>query len=181
MDNNLLELQSTLRNNGILISFSGRFSQGIIEELGDAIRKHMEAEDRPKNDIYNVFGIFIEQTQNIKNYSSKKINTDIYTTIADSGIVSIGKLDSGYFIWSGNIIENCDKQVLQEKLERLTALDKTELKKLYKDKLRQQVDPDSIGAGIGLIDIARKASFPIEYSIKELDDRFSFFQIKVIV
>jgi hypothetical protein len=118
MDNNLLELQNTLRNNGILISFSGRFSQGIIEELGDAIKKHMEAEDRPKNDIFNVFGIFIEQTQNIKNYSSKKMLTDAYNTITNSGIVSIGKSDTGYFIWSGNIIENCDKLKLHEKLER---------------------------------------------------------------
>jgi hypothetical protein len=181
MDGNLLELQSTLRNNGMLISFSGRFSQGIIEELGDAIRKHMEAEDRPKNDIHNVFGIFIEQTQNIKNYSSKKTNTDVYNAIADSGIVSIGKLNSVYFIWSGNIIEDCDKQRLQEKLDRLKALDKIELKKLYKDKIRELQDPDSCGAGIGLIDIARKASFPIEYSIEKLDDKFSFFQIKVIV
>lgn len=181
MDKNLLELQSTLRNNGILISFSGRFSQGIIEELGDAIRRHMEAEDRPKNDIHSVFGIFIEQTQNIKNYTSKKMHTETYGTIADSGIVSIGKSDSVYFIWSGNIIENCDRQGLQDKLDKLSTLDKTELKKLYKDKIREYQDPEAYGAGIGLIDIARKASSPIEYSIEKLDDMFSFFQIKVIV
>lgn len=181
MDNNLKELQSMLQNNNMLISFSGKFSQGIIEELGEAIKKHMEAEDMPKNDIYNVFAIFIEQTQNIKNYSMKKEGTVTYNRIANSGIVSIGKLESAYFIWSGNVIERDDEDKLRDKLEQLRALDKLELKKLYKEQIKKQLEPGSTGAGIGLTDIARKSSQPIEYSIEKLDDRFSFFQIKVLV
>lgn len=181
MNNNLYELQNILRNNGMLINFSGRLSQGIIEELGEAVKKYMEAEDRPKNDIYSVFAIFIEQTQNIKNYSASKEGSSSYDAIVNSGIVSIGKCDSGYFISSGNIIECYDGQELSQKIDALSALDKDGLKKLYKEQIKKTVDPDSIGAGIGLIDIARKASRPIEYSIEKLDEKFSFFQIKVVV
>lgn len=181
MEKNLLELQNILQNSGILISFAGRFSQGIIEELGEAIKKHMEAEDNPKNDIYNVFSIFIEQTQNIKNYSVCKKGSDFYDKISNSGIVTIGKANPGYFICSGNLIENYDVPALKEKLDTIMHLDKNELKKLYKEQIRKELKPHCLGAGIGLIDIARKASIPIEYSIQKLDEYFSFFEIRVTV
>jgi hypothetical protein len=181
MLNNLLELQSVLMNNNILISFSGKFSQGIIEELGEAIKKHMEAEDKPQNKIFNVFGIFIEQTQNIKNYVMSNEGNCNYDKIASSGIVSIGRTDSGYFIWSGNLIENRDIAKLSDKLELIRAMSKDDLKKHYKEQLRKILPEGSLSAGVGLIDIARKASMPIYYSIEPHNDNLSFFQIKVIV
>jgi len=179
--NKLIELQKTLKEKGILISFSGRFSQGIIEELGDAIKKHMETEDLPRNDIYNVFAIFVEQTQNIKNYTAKKLDTIHYDSIVNSGIVTIGKKEEGYFISSGNLIENKDVEALAERINRISALDKLELKILYKEQMKRELEQGSMGAGVGLIDIARKASNPVSYSINKVDDLLSFFTITVIV
>lgn len=181
MEMSLLKLQNDLRNMGMLISFSGRFSQGIIEELGDAIKKHLEAEYTPKNEIFNVFAIFIEQTQNIKNYSVKKSGSSFHEKISSSGIISIGKLDAGYFIWSGNLIENTDAEALSEKLDFLAKQSKDELKRLYKEQLRKELPEDSLGAGVGLIEIARKSSRPLEYSIVKQDDNFSFFELRVVV
>lgn len=181
MGNKLIELQKTLKEKGILISFSGRFSQGIIEELGDAIKKHMETEELPRNDIYNVFAIFVEQTHNIKNYTALKQNTAYYDSIVNSGIVTIGKKDEGYFISSGNLIENEDVKALAERINNISSLDKLELKSLYKKQIKKESEPGSMGAGVGLIDIARKASRPISYSINNVDDVLSFFTITVIV
>ena len=178
---NLMDLQNTLKEYGILINFSGRLSQGIIQELGDAVKSHMEAEDRPKNDIYSVFGIFIEETQNITNYSSSKEKSKNYDIISNSGIVSIGRCNEEYFVWSGNLIENQDIDKLVEKIQRIIDLDKNELKKLYREEMKKQILPGSKSAGLGLIDIARKASKPIEYSIEQKDEEFSFFIIKVLV
>ncbi|MDF2816038.1 MAG: hypothetical protein K0Q81_2238, partial [Paenibacillus sp.] len=41
--------------------------------------------------------------------------------------------------------------------------------------------PDHVGAGLGLIDMARKATVPLEYSIIAQDDSLSFFTLKAIV
>jgi len=177
----LMDLQSHLRGGGVLISFSGRFSQGIIEELGDAIKLHMQIEDRPKNDIYNVFAIFIEQTHNIRNYIAGKEGSHYFDQITGSGIVTIGKSEGAYFVCSGNLIENDDVKPLTEKINQLINLDAKELKKLYKEQIRRELAPGSQGAGVGLIDIARKSSQPIEYSIVAIDDNLSFFSIKVSV
>lgn len=178
---NLLELQNDLHNYGVLISFSGRFTQGIIEELGEAVKKYMEIEDRPKNDIFNVFAVFIEQTQNIKNYSASKEGSLAYERVVNSGIITIGKSANGYFICSGNQIENRDVPMLSEKIENLIHLDKNALKKLYKEQIKKELPPGSTSAGIGLIDMARKASLPLDYSVTPLDGDFSFFVLKVNV
>jgi hypothetical protein len=181
MNNQILELQNLLRKNGLLITFSGKFTQSIIEELGEAVRKYLETEERPQNDIFNLFSIFIEQTQNIKNYCFSKKNTVSGERISDSCIVTIGKNDFGNYICSGNQIENRDISKLIESLEELKKLDKEELKQLYRHKRKQGVSPEGPGAGLGLVDIARKAKLPLEYSITELDAEFSFFTLNAVV
>lgn len=181
VDSGLCEMQKYLSQQGILISFSGRFSQIIIEELGEAVKKYLETEEHPKTDIFNVFSVFIEQTQNIKNYCESKIASVSYDTIANSCIVTIGKGEDGNYVSSGNIIENKDAEKLAALIEDLLLLDKTSLKKRYKEKLKQELPPDSLGAGVGLIDIARKARKPLEYTVNMIDEQFSFFTLKVIV
>ncbi|MBC2726414.1 SiaB family protein kinase [Desulfosporosinus sp.] len=179
-DKMLINLQNTLSSSGILISFSGRFSQGIIEELGEAIIKHMETEERPRNDIYNVFAIFVETTNNIKRYSLSKQGSEVYERIYNSGIVTIGRNNEGYYICAGNLIEKADADKLAAQLDSLIPLDKDQLKKRYKEQIKKDLPPDSMGAGLGLIDIARKCSKPMNYSLRDID-HLSFFTLTVKV
>lgn len=181
MNADLLEIQQALRKQGILISFSGRFSQAVIEELGDAVKRYLETEATSQNETYNVFSIFIEQTQNIKNYGSSHEEGSAGSLMAGSGIVTIGKTSEGYFVSSGNLIENKDAQCLKARIEALSGLDKTALKKLYKEQLKKELPPGSTGAGLGLIDMAKRSSRPLEFSILPRDEQFSFFTLKVHV
>ncbi|HHY72226.1 MAG TPA: hypothetical protein GX497_03195 [Bacillus bacterium] len=178
---NLLGIQKVLRDNSVLISFSGKLSQGIIEELGEAVKKYLETEDVPKKEIFNIFSIFIEQTQNIKNYCYSKAKCNGYEHIAASSIITIGKTEKGSFICSGNLLCKDDIRKVTDKIDRLIVMDKEELKKTYKETLKLDVDMDSVGAGLGLIDMARKASCPLEYSITNVDEQFSFFTLKAVV
>lgn len=181
-NNRLLNLHKKLREEGILISFSGKFSQEIIEELGEAVKKYLEAEEHPKTDIFNVFSIFIEQTQNIKNYCVSKKDTGFYEQISNSCIVVIGKNESGVkYIFSGNMVQNEDTDRLEKVINELHGLDKQQLKKLYKQKLKQEINPERKSAGLGLVEIARKSTSPLEFSIEEMDELFSFFTLKATV
>jgi hypothetical protein len=181
MNKQLLQVQNVLGQGGILICFCGRLSQGLIEEYGQAVKAYLETEDRPTNQIFNVFSIFIEQTQNIKNYSAVKEGSDQYERIVQSAIVTIGKNEAGYFISCGNLVASGDIPQLAEALDKLIGLDKEGLKRLYKDKLRQELPPGAASAGLGLVDIARKASLPLEYSVTAVDEALTFFTLKAIV
>lgn len=175
---NLLELQQVLQENGVLISFSGRFTQEIIEELGDAVQKYMKLETE-QHITHDVFAVFIEQTQNVKNYTVSQAETPDGEAIVNSGIVAIGKENGNYFISSGNLIRPADAEVLTENLKQIELLDKAELKKLYKKQLRKEPNPGETSAGLGFIDMARRASAPLFYSIQQKSEQVSFFTLKV--
>lgn len=182
-DNHLLDVQSVLRNNGILISFSGRLSQQLIEEYGEAVKTYLESEAQSTKEIIHTFSIFIEQTQNIKNYCAGRQENPSKDRIAQSCIVTIGMNDQGNFICSGNLVENADIPELTARIDAILQLNKEELKKLYKDRLRQGLSdsPADAGAGVGLIDMARKATLPLEYTVTPRSEGLSFFTLKAVV
>lgn len=179
--NNLMGLQKALQDYGVMITFSGRFTQEVIEELGDAVRKYLETEAISLRDTFAVFSVFIEQTQNIKNYSAQKSASPLGEKIANSGIVAIGKSGEGYFVSSGNLLDAQDVDRLTCHLESIMAQDKAGLKKMYKDQLKKEPTGCSVGAGLGMIDMARKACQPLQYSIVAVDEALCFFTLQVQV
>ena len=49
-------------------------------------------------------------------------------------------------------------------------MSKDELKALYKEQLRAEPEKGSKGAGLGFMEIARRASKPIEFDFTDVDD-----------
>jgi hypothetical protein len=128
-----------------------------------------------------VFSVFIEQTQNIKNYCGHKATSPYLERIANSGIVAIGKTDQGHYVSAGNLIEVADAPKFAAQLDIIVTMDKPALKQYYKQQLKADVPPGSNSAGLGLIDMARKASLPLEYSIQKIDQAVCFFTLKAYV
>ena len=81
----------------------------------------------------------------------------------------------------GNIIKSEDKvKSLREKLVNLKNMSEDDLKAFYKQKLRSETEEGSKGAGVGLIEIARKSS-EFEFDFIDLKDGTSFFLLKSIL
>ena len=176
----LFRLRETYNSQQITLCFNGPFSQGLIEEIGSALRRYMEAETVPSSAARDVFAVYIELTQNIRHYAQlhKYNDTDASATVV------IGRDDEGrHVISAGNVIENLDASSLMEKINELALLDKIQLKAAYKQQMRQPVEEGSkSGAGLGLIDIARKASAPVTCSIYPLQSQTqSFFSLCVVI
>jgi hypothetical protein len=175
---NLLQLKESFSEQGILISFNGAFTHSIIEEIGNAIRRYLEGENLGKGAITDVFAVYIEQTQNVRNYLALKGFADARL---NSAIVVIGNVDGSYLVRSGNAIAAEDVAALTERLERVNSLDKEGLKRLYKEQLRAPRTDAASGAGLGLIDIARRASGKLAYAFEPLGTDLYFFSLTVSV
>jgi hypothetical protein len=52
---------------------------------------------------------------------------------------------------------------------------------MYKENLKSEPEEGSRGAGVGIIEIARRASKPIEFDFADFDDRFSFFALEAAI
>ena len=175
----LYELRAKLTNEEVLICFAGPFSHSIIEELGMAVKRYLEAEQVTKSSLMNVFAVFVEQTQNVKNYAERRA-AELPAGGLNSAIVVIGRSGDRYVVSSGNVVVRTDIAPVLEQLEQLRNLDRVGLKGLYKEQLRRGAEPGH-GAGLGLIDMARSASEPLQASLQEIDDRFCFFSLRAVI
>ena len=59
-------------------------------------------------------------------------------------------------------------------------MSKEELRALYKEQLRADPEEGSKGAGLGFMEIARRASKPIEFDFTDLGD-YTFFALKATI
>lgn len=176
---NLYDYKQRLQDDGIIFSFSGPMSHEIIEGIGSAIRvKIGEGKNGDRQVALKVFSIFVEQVENVINYSAEKDHEDSQLSF---GIVVIGKKDNHFFISGGNKIQTAKVDKLKSNLNKLIAMNKDELKIYYKEKRKASKEDDSKGAGIGFIEMARKSTKPIEYSFENIDSQYSFFTIKISI
>lgn len=181
MENTIYELQKKLKESNIEFIFSGVFSQGLIEELGQALRQRLKFQQAAKSKISSVFFTFVEQAQNIKQYEVSKEDTPEAAIIAGSGIIAISSTALGYCINSGNTILNKDIAGLKEKLDKIIEMDEAELNCYYREVARKEIDMENGKAGLGLIQIARKATAKIEYKFEKIDDSYSYYILTVII
>ena len=171
-----------LDEKGIVFSFSGYMSEGILYSLGEALRQKMTLEETNVTTIKKVFSVFVEQSQNIIRYSAEKVEGNVGRRIElSSGIVTIGTENGHFFIVCANVVLADDEPRLRERLERLQKMDKEEIKAYYKEQLREAPDEHSRGATIGLIEIARRACEPIQFDFDRINDDSFFFCMKVSI
>jgi len=178
----LFGIRDDFNRRQILICFNGPFSRSIIEELGNAVRSYMESQSIARTAIMDVFSVFVEQTQNVRNYLAAKASAGLGAGALDSATVVIARDGERYVVTCGNVIDASDGPALVERLETLRGLDKTALRTLYKEQMRRPISKDAAGgAGLGLIDLARKSTTPLEYSMQPIEDGLAFFSLRVSV
>jgi len=178
----LYSFYKEIQSDKILFCYSGPISHSTIEGIGHTLRLDLELGEVDFSTSQSVFSTFIEQMQNILNYSADIITKDSeIEKELRSGVLVIGHENDGFFVYCGNKMLNKDVGKLQAKIDSLTGLDKDQLKALYKEKRKQSPDEGSKGAGLGLIEMARKSGKPLEYVFTAIDGDFTFFSIRVVI
>jgi len=178
----LFDLRSVLRKKHIVIAYSGYLNEQVLGGVGHAIKHKLSIENADTKTIRSVFAIFVEQMQNMIRYSAEKLPPESNGPAElRYGVLTIGNEDGEYVVHAGNLIEQVDVERLRERLNEIRSMDKDALKALYKAKLKAPVEEGSKGAGVGIIEIARRASKPIDFDFMELDSDYVFFALRACV
>lgn len=167
---------------GAILSYSGFVSEGILFSLGETLRRRVEHEESDLNHTKRLFSVFVEQVQNVIRYSSEKLPPrHAEETPLGSGLVIVGMEERAFFVICANTVTLPQKQKLQERLTELASMDRDTLRDFYRKKLKEPPEEESLGASLGLIEVARRSSRPIEFDFLDLEDQRSFFCMKVYV
>jgi len=176
----LLDYYEDLHNRKVLLFFSGPVSQGVVEGVAELMREKLRLEQAGAEVAQRVFAILIEQMQNIARHSAERFTPDSATIMAH-GQVAVGREDDGrFYVACGNRIRNADSGGLARRMAEIQALSGPDLATRYRQARRELRPKNSLGAGLGLIDMARKAARPLDFRITALDRDTAFFAMKVV-
>ncbi|MEC8261259.1 MAG: SiaB family protein kinase [SAR324 cluster bacterium] len=131
--------------------YSGLLSEDVLSTFSGIVREQMSEIEDDTEITKRVFGIFVEQAQNVIRYSKDRIAE------GGTGTVAISRAEDGFLIEAINPMGHENAESLQKNLDELKAMDSKELRKAYKQRLREGPPEGSKGAGLGFIEMARKA------------------------
>lgn len=179
----MLEYYNMLKKNNVNIIYSGPIWADGVEGIGGTLRKRLELDALPLSASQSVFSVFVEQMNNMLMYSAEKQQFsagDRESMDVSTGVFILGASGKRYFLQSGNVMKTESMESMRERIDYLNTMDKLQLRQYYKQQLKEEnKNPESKGAGLGLIEIARRASSPIEYKFTPLENGRAFFAMYV--
>jgi len=185
MNFNIRQYSQMLTDHNIEVIYSGPIWAGGIDGMAEMLQKRLEYEELPFSASQSVFSVFVEQMNNMLMYSAEKdhqTTPDGKMVETSKGIYVLGIKDSTYFVQTGNVVTPHSANILKTRIDHLNTLDKKELRQYYKQQMLSENDnPESKGAGIGLIEIARRSSIPIQYEFEELGNGLLYFTMYVTI
>jgi hypothetical protein len=163
--------------------YEGEITHQITKAFTSLAENKMDSYSEDANMKKKVFHVMVECLQNLSKHAEEYTSVE-GSAFSGNGIFIVGRLGDDfqdYQILTGNAVESSKVADLKALLEKINQLDKEGLKELFKKQMREGSLSEKGGAGLGLIDIARKTGEKLEYSFIDLDDNTSFFLLRTII
>lgn len=169
----VLNLYDEMHHSNIDLVYLGEFNHEITKMFANMADNKMEINEEERSIKKKVYHVLVETLQNLNKHSD---------WISDKrhigkGLFMIGKKDDIYYIITSNRVTAEKKEILEEQVKSVQNATPEELKEMYKTQLKDGKLSDKGGAGLGLIDIARKAC-NLDFQFLPLDDDGVLFVLK---
>lgn len=152
----------------LMFVYRGTVTNQNSEALLLLLEKEMEQSDFGFVGRKRLFMFVLESLQNVSRHSNTKIS-DLMSLVVYS------KLDNGYTVTTANVIDKDEEPDLKGQLNLLNTLEASEIRKLYREKLSTTDFSSRGGAGLGLIEMAKKTGNKLDYDFLPLDKNSLYF------
>jgi hypothetical protein len=132
------------------------------------LEKEMELSDYSFVGRKRLFMFVLENLQNITRHSLNLGNHGM-------SLVIYTKTEDGYTVTTGNAIINEEVKELKDRLEEINRLDPEQIKEIYRTVLQSSDLSSKGGAGLGLLEMARKTGNRLDFDFIPLDNDHSYF------
>ncbi|UZR94638.1 SiaB family protein kinase [Chondrinema litorale] len=172
----VLTFYHEMMNNGISLVYLGEFNHEITKMFTSMAEDEMERKNEERSTKKKVYHVMVETLQNMNKHSD-----GISDDMVGKGLFIIGQKDEAYYVLTSNKILNSKIPMLQAMIEKINDSSIAELKQMYMKQIKEGKLSDKGGAGLGLIDIARKTGEKYQYQFLPIDEKYCFFILKVEV
>lgn len=170
------DLRDRMKNHNFMLSYRGYFSQDITKALLQVTEKKLDHDGAENSVKKKVFNVMVECLQNIAKHNDASKEAD-----ADS-LFMLGRTDNSYVIYSGNVILEEKVHELRNKLLEINSMSVEEIKEVYKMIIAGSSGfSEKAGAGLGLIDIAKKSGSKLDFDFEHVNEKYAFFSLRTTV
>jgi two-component sensor histidine kinase len=165
------------RSEGVVFFHSGLLDQETIASIGAVLRRRLQEEGASGTQSRKVFATFMEMAQNVLHYAAAGQPEGKF------GALSVESDEQGYQVTCGNFMASDQVPRVRERLESVQGMSHELVRQAYRRQLASDdPDPDSKGAGLGLLTMAVSARQPIEFTFEEpAPDGTTFLFLKALI
>lgn len=138
------------------------------------LEKEMETSEFGFIGRKRLFMFVLENLQNISRHSDRN-------ELARMSMVVYSKVNGGYSVTTGNVISTSNIEDLRKRLDGINHLQIREIRQVYRQMLSNSEFSSKGGAGLGLIEMARKTGNKLDYDFQQLDEENSYFMLSKTV
>jgi hypothetical protein len=172
---------SRMNSGEIILAYKGSISSELITNVLEVIDAKLEDLIIGKSIKKKLYNVLVESLQNLYHHIDDLPDTTNGKFDVHFGIFVITRIEDRYKVSTGNFIKKENIKPLKEKIDRVRAMSKEELKNLYKKILNEQDFTEKGGVGLGLIDMAKRTDGQLEYQFTDYNEDYSFFNLDVFI
>ncbi|UKN01616.1 SiaB family protein kinase [Paracrocinitomix mangrovi] len=173
------ELHKVLLKKDIILVYEGEVDQSITKAFTSLVERHLSGTDQSFTLKKRVYHVIVECLQNICKHSDNMLTGESLSP--GEGVFVVARDEENYLVISGNAVYKDRMEDLIEQINYINSLDLPELKKYYKVQLKESRLSQKAGAGLGLIDIAKKTERKIQFIVEPVNDQVDFFIMKLTI
>lgn len=162
------KLRKKLSDEHLMFAYRGEVTGDNSVSLLTLLEREMEFSDFNMLGRKRLFMFVLENLQNITRHGSTQ----------SEGITSLvvySKTQDGYTVSTGNALKNSEVRDLRSNLQKINNLDPDKIREVYRTMLQDTKIGKKGGAGLGLMEMARKTGNRLDYDFYPIDDRYSYF------
>ena len=171
-------LTSEMATSGFPLIYKGEMNHQIMRSFAFMANRKITEKNLPTSTRKRIFHIMIECLQNVTKHSDDYDQKD---KKVGNGLFIVGQTKDSFYVVTGNLVSNKKVKDLEARLTKINESSPQELKDSFLKQMVEGPLSEKGGAGLGLIDIARKSEHKLFYHFVPFDSRRQYFLLVVTI
>lgn len=177
----LYDLLRKMDAENIVLAYKGEINADLLEAVYSMMNRHLEGTKISHDRKKKFFHILIESLQNVFHHQVAMPTGLSDINVAMTGFVIKSNREDSYTIITGNYLLNIEIDNLKKKLDEVNNLSPEALRSHYQQTLAGNKFSEKGGAGLGIIEMARKSGNKLNYEFASVNNEYSFFSLAIII
>ena len=165
----------------IVLAYKGDIDATLLEAVYSMMDRHLEEKKTSNDKKKKFFHILIECLQNVFHHQTTLPKESVDADFSMSGFVIKSDGENVYTIITGNYLRNSEIENLTKRINEVNSLSPEALRSHYQKTLAGNEFSEKGGAGLGIIEMARKSGNKLNFEFNNVNNKYSFFSLAITI